>query len=123
MDAIDVIDTNFTPKMLTKAAFLKQISDGKPVTIQAYDYHINIEVFSTEIISESQPSAILTHISHAGFLSLRKGDTIYIKVQDSYYLSEVYEQATYNADADEPCMEIETSNGFATEDSVYVYIP
>lgn len=54
------------------------------------------------------------------FMNLRPGDTVYILVGAIRYKSKVVRGAFYNADADEPDFEIETTNGFADVDSVCI---
>ena len=59
-------------------------------------------------------------ISFDAFKALKKGDVVLIKVGDRYYKSQVVTPAFYNADADEPGWEIDTTNGFADQYSVYL---
>ena len=54
------------------------------------------------------------------FKKLRKGNTVFVKCYDQYVKAIVEDNAFYNADADEPDWEVETSHGFVSIDSVYI---
>lgn len=54
------------------------------------------------------------------FKALKQNDKIFLKIGDKYLSSTVVRPAFYNADADEPDLEIETTNGFADQYSVYL---
>lgn len=121
MKEYEKIDRDYTPRRLSKAAFLKLFADDKPAVIQGYDYHINVEPFEFDM-TNSYRTEVFQKISHANFLALQPGDKVYIKAGDNFFLSTVENKPFYNADADEPGLELETSNGFADEFSVYTKV-
>ena len=61
----------------------------------------------------------LKRISHEEFQNLQIGDTIFVKCGDKIYESKIITPPFYNIDADEPDWEIETTNGFCDEYSLY----
>lgn len=62
----------------------------------------------------------LIRISHDKFRNLKLGDTVFVKCGGSTYQSRVLREPFYNIDADEPCWEVETTNGFCDEYSIYI---
>lgn len=54
------------------------------------------------------------------FKKLRKGNAVFVKCYDQYVKAIVEDNAFYNADADEPGWEVETTHGFISIDSVYI---
>lgn len=66
-----------------------------------------------------------TGIIHNGLVerscihNLKVGDKVLLRVGDKFYKSEVTREAFWNSDSDEPCWEIETTNGSADEYSVW----
>lgn len=115
------IDKDFTPRKISKAAFLKLFSDDEPAIIQSYEYHISVEPFEVDVLNTCK-ALVFQKILHSEFLALQPGDKVYVKAGDDFFLSTVENKPFYNADADEPGMEVETSNGFADEFSVYTKI-
>lgn len=121
MDENEEIDRDYTPKALAKSSFYKLFADNKPAVIQAYEYHVNVEPFEIDLLNACK-AVVFQKIPHSEFLALQPGDKVYIRVGEDYYLSDILSKPTYNADADEPDMEVETSNGFVDEYSVYTDI-
>lgn len=60
-------------------------------------------------------------ITHKEFSKLKTGDVIFVKIGSRLYKSEVLSAPFYNFDADEPDWEVETTNGYCDEYSLYVY--
>lgn len=50
---------------------------------------------------------------------LKVGDQIYIRIQNRYISAKVMRPMFWNSDADEPGLELETTNGFTDIYSVY----
>ena len=118
----DEIDKDFSPKRLSKIAFVKRFADNKPVVIQSYDYHINVEPFETDVDlygGEEEPTGF-RKIKHSEFLALVPGNEVYVRVGAEYYRSSVLESTRYNNDASSPDYEVATTNGACDEDSIYV---
>ena len=59
-------------------------------------------------------------ITHKEFQNLKEGDIVFVKCGDDIFESEVTQAPFYNYDADEPDWELETTNGFCDEYSLYV---
>ena len=59
-------------------------------------------------------------ITHREFQELKIGDVVFLKCGDDIYKSEITRKPFYNSDADEPDWEVETTNGFADEFSLYI---
>ena len=59
-------------------------------------------------------------ISLTEFHSLKYGDTVFVKCGGQFYRSKVVRSPFYNADADQPDWEVETTNGFCDEYSLYI---
>ena len=54
----------------------------------------------------------IKEIEWKDFLNLKENDIVYVVVEDKVYKSRVVRKPFYNADADEPDWEVETTNGF-----------
>ena len=61
----------------------------------------------------------LRPLSFEEFKSLKRGDTVFVGCDGSFYLSRVCDAPFYNCDADEPGWEVDTNNGFCDQYSVY----
>ena len=59
-------------------------------------------------------------ITYNGFFALKPGDSVYIKCGGKFYLSKVIREPFFNHDAEEPDWEVETTNGFSDQYSVYI---
>ena len=59
-------------------------------------------------------------ITHDEFYNLKSGDIVFTKCGGHTYQSEIVQASFYNHDADDPDWEVETTNGFYDEYSVYV---
>lgn len=62
----------------------------------------------------------LRQITFYEFMNLCEDDEVYLKIGPKFYKSKVVRGCFYNVDADDPDFEIETSNGFADANSVYL---
>lgn len=59
-------------------------------------------------------------ITHEEFMNLKHGDIVFICLDHTYQCT-VTRPAFYNYDADVPDWEVETTNGYHGEHSLYVY--
>ena len=59
-------------------------------------------------------------VTEEEFRNLKEGDTIFVGNANMAYASKVVRPCFWNADADEPGREIETTNGFCDQYSVFV---
>lgn len=59
-------------------------------------------------------------ITHEEFMNLKHGDIVFIRL-DHTCQGTVTRPAFYNYDADVPDWEVETTNGYCDEHSLYVY--
>lgn len=59
-------------------------------------------------------------ITHEEFCNLKVGDTVFVKCGGHTFQSKITQAPCYNSDADEPDWEVETTNGFCDECSLYV---
>ena len=65
-------------------------------------------------------STDIRRITRPEFCNLKPGDEVFIRCGESTFKAVVVRPAFYNADADEPDWEIETTNGFCDEYSIYL---
>ena len=72
------------------------------------------------MIKEEKYMNYLRQVTFYEFMNLRKGDEVYLKIGPEFYKSIVVRECFYNADADDPDFEIETTNGFTDSISVYI---
>lgn len=61
-------------------------------------------------------------LSKTEFMNLKGADEIFIRVNNNFIRSTIYNKPFWNSDADEPCWEVETSNGYCDEYSCYVVV-
>lgn len=59
-------------------------------------------------------------ITHEEFMNLKHGDIVFVQL-DRIYKGIVTRSTFYNYDADDPEWEVETTNGYYDEHSLYVY--
>lgn len=64
----------------------------------------------------------IRHINHKEFRNLKHNDIVYVMIGNRYYQSRVVGSPFYNADADEPDWEVQTTNGFCDEYSLYIAV-
>lgn len=62
----------------------------------------------------------LRKITHKEFCDLKAGNIVYVKCGEHTFQSKVVSKPFYNADADDPDWEVETTNGFCDEYSLYI---
>lgn len=60
-------------------------------------------------------------ITHEQFMNLKTGDEVFVKCYGHTFKSMVITPTFYNYDSDEPEWEVETTNGYCDEYSLYVY--
>ena len=80
----------------------------------------------TDLIMESEENKMKTpinirKITHNEFNNLKSGDIVFVKCGDLTFQSTVVQPPFYNYDSDEPDWEVETTNGFCDEYSLYIY--
>lgn len=59
-------------------------------------------------------------ITHEEFMNLKLGDIVFMKL-DHTYQAKVTREPFYNYDSDDPDWEVETTNGYCDEHSLYIY--
>ena len=64
----------------------------------------------------------IRRINHKEFCNLKQDDIVYVMLGNRYYQSRVIGNPFCNVDADEPDWEVETTNGFCDEYSLYIVI-
>lgn len=62
----------------------------------------------------------LREITHKEFHNLKAGNIVYVNINGQTVKSKVVNEPFYNADADDPDWEVETTNGFCDEYSLWV---
>ena len=62
----------------------------------------------------------LRMITEEEFHKLKVGDIVYIKVSGHTFQSKVLNKPIWNSDADEPDLEVETTNGWSDMYSLYI---
>lgn len=60
------------------------------------------------------------NLTEKEFMDLRKGAKVYVRIGENFYYSEVLRSAFYNPDAEEPGWEIETTQGYCDNNSLYI---
>lgn len=66
-------------------------------------------------------SISIREITHEEFMNLKRGDVVFVKLDNTYYKSKVIGEPFYNYDSNDPDWEVITTNGFCDEYSLYVY--
>lgn len=91
------------------------------------DYEFNVKYVSKDSLGycttcpccHGSFAVDMERMSYDEFMSLKKGDKLFVRINDEFIKSEVIHAPFWNSDADTPEWEVETSNGFCDIYSLY----
>lgn len=100
---------------------LNRLSMMKTENLKIYNANKVGNLFAKQEENKMKTPINIREITHKEFNNLKSGDIVFVKCSGHTFQSTVVRPPFYNYDVDEPDWEVETTNGYCDEYSLYVY--